>query len=419
MSPDPKLNDQGMPPEPGSRYSPFRHLGSIFFKQKPIHLTVFLTRRCNQRCAFCFYLAAAAAKPLPARSEPQGPQSAVNGGAAILAGTPGPAQSPEIAGPPPSGPEAELSLAELTKIADSCPPLLWLAFSGGEIFLRSDLVEVVSAFYQRTRPAIILLPSNGLDTRRIVAATEEILRRCPRSTVVVKLSLDGPAPVHDALRGVSGSHAACLETAARLDRLLAPYPNFELGINSVFCPATQDTMEQTVDFVASLPHIHTHTISLARGDLADQSQLGADLAKYRQACEYLAAKLKNRQARTYRFGGARLKAAQDILQRRYILATARQKKALLPCYAGRLNLVIAANGAVYPCEDFRPRMLLGDIREYDGDLHRLLKSRRAATVIGAINREGCHCTHECYMMTNILFNPATYPALLKDYLTLS
>lgn len=362
------------------RYSPLRHLGSIVYQKDPLHLTVFLTRRCNQRCSFCFYLAA------------DTPPEKVAGG--------------------------ELSPQELERIAASSPPLLWLAFSGGEIFLRDDLVEIAETFYRHNRPVIMLLPTNGYDTRRICAAVSEIVARCPRSTVVVKLSLDGPPEVHDALRGVAGSHAACLRTAAELGPLQEQWPNFELGINSVFCPATQETMKETVDFVAGLPYIHTHTISLARGDLADKSQLTADLAKYQEACRYLEQKLKSRQAATYRFGGARLKAAQDIVQRRYILATAREQKAQLPCYAGRLNLVIADSGEVYPCEDFRPAMKMGNIRDYDDNLKALRQSPRAREVVANIRRGGCWCTHECYMMTNILFNPATYPQLLKEYIQL-
>jgi len=61
---------------------------------------------------------------------------------------------------------------------------------------------------------------------------------------------------------------------------------------------------------------------------------------------------------------------------------------------------------------------MGNIRNHDGDLNRLLRSEQARRVVAAISRQGCHCTHECYMMTNILFNPATYPALLKEYLQL-
>ncbi len=251
-----------------------------------------------------------------------------------------------------------------------------------------------------------------------MAATAKILRDCPKSTVVVKLSLDGPEPIHDALRGVPGAYAACLRTASALAGLQEQFPNFELGINSVFCPATQESMIATIDLVAALPQIRTHTISLARGDLADRDQLTADLDKYRQACQYLAAKLRKGQAATYRFGGARLKAAQDILQRRYILQTAQEQRPQLPCLAGRLNLVIADEGTVYPCENFNPAMVMGNIRDFAGELPDLLNSEQARRVVTAITEKSCFCTHECYMMTNILFNPATYPALLKEYLRL-
>jgi hypothetical protein len=36
--------------------------------------------------------------------------------------------------------------------------LLWLAFSGGEIFLLDDLVDIAKTFYGNNTPAIILLP---------------------------------------------------------------------------------------------------------------------------------------------------------------------------------------------------------------------------------------------------------------------
>ena len=32
--------------------------------------------------------------------------------------------------------------------------------------------------------------------------------------------------------------------------------------------------------------------------------------------------------------------------------------------------------------------------------------------------KNCYCTHECYFMTNILFNPRLYPALAREYIQL-
>jgi len=356
-------------------YTPFRHLGALFWKRRPLQLTVFLTRRCNSRCRFCFYLSAGH-----------------------------------------RGPSDELSGAELARIADSTGSLLWLAFSGGEIFLRDDLVEITRIFYERSRPAIILLPSNGLLPERIFAWTKEILDRCPKSTVVVKLSIDGPPPLHDRMRGIPGGHAKTMATYEALAELLGSYRNFDLGINTVFCRANQEAMSETIDEIGKLPNVRTHTVSLIRGEMADAGQKKIDLEKYRQASGLLAERLRARIAGVYRFPGGRLKAAQDILQRKMIYETALASRALLPCYAGRLNAVVTETGDVYPCESFTRK--IGNIRESEYDLRQMLRTPEAQHLIDSINAGGCSCTHECYMMTNILFNPRMAPALLREYLRL-
>jgi len=359
------------------KYSPFRHLGSVFYKRAPIQFTFFVTRRCNARCPFCFYLS---------RKNKSGDD------------------------------QPELSLDEIQKISGSLGNLLWVAFSGGEIFLRNDLVAITEIFYKQNKPAIILFPTNGLLTGTIREKTEQILRKCPKSTIVVKLSLDGPEYLHDAIRGVEGSYQKTMETCQALGELLEKYPNFDLGINSVFCLANQDKMQGLIDSVSRLEHVRTHTVSLIRGQVTDGKQKEVDLDKYRQTIEIMESNLKKKLAGRYRFKGARLKAAQDILQRRLIYETARQQKQQLPCYAGRLNLVLTEVGDLYPCESFS--MLYGNVRNDGYDIRKLLKTKEAKTIQHAIKEKGCFCTHECYFMTNILFNPWQYPALAKEYLQL-
>jgi radical SAM protein with 4Fe4S-binding SPASM domain len=90
------------------------------------------------------------------------------------------------------------------------------------------------------------------------------------------------------------------------------------------------------------------------------------------------------------------------------------RKRLIPCYAGALNLVLTETGDVYPCEMLGRRM--GSVRETDYDLRELVRSDEARSVLGRIRANGCHCSHECYFMSNILFNPRQYPALLRESL---
>ena len=292
-------------------YSPFRHLRDIFWKRRPIHLTFFVTRRCNSRCPFCFYL-----------------------------------RSDDVT----SGVQPELTLSEIEKISSSLGSLLWLAFSGGEIFLRDDLVEIAQTFYRNNKPAIMLFPTNGLLPEVIRERIEAIVRSCPRSIVALKLSLDGLGEAHDALRRTPGSFTRTMQTYQAVSGMIDRYPNFELGINTVFCSENQDAMDPIIDYVRGLKYIKTHTISLVRGNLSDKHYAGVDINKYHDAVLRLEKNLREGRSAMYRFRGGRIKAAQDILQRRLIHRTMKDNTRIVPCYAGRLNLVLSETGEVFPCE---------------------------------------------------------------------
>ena len=356
------------------RYSPFRHVGSILWKRRPIQLTFFLTRRCNARCPMCFYLSR-------------------TGSAA-----------------------PELTLDEIERTSASLGNLLWLAFSGGEPFLRDDIVEIAQTFYRNNRPAIILLPTNGLLPGVIRERTEAILRLCPKSTMTVKLSLDGPEAIHDELRGVPGAYRKVLETYQGLKELLGKYRNFELGFNSVLCAANQDRMREVTRLIRSLDPQLTHTVSLVRGTVRDPRLKEVNGEKYLAAAERLAQDLNASKSGIYRFRGARLKAAQDVVQRSLIHRTMTEQRSLVPCTAGRLTLVMTETGDLYPCESFERKM--GNIREGGYDIPAMLRTGDARSAVRDITDSNCFCTHECYTMMNILFTPAMYPSLIKEYASL-
>lgn len=356
------------------RHSPLRHLGALFWKRRPLHLTFFVTRRCDGRCDFCFSRG---------RSTATGP---------------------------------ELSVAEVARLAPTVGPLLWLAYSGGEPTLREDLPEITGIFARHCRPVIVLLSTNGLDPRRTAAAAAGLLDAAPRSTIVVKLSLDGPPELHDRLRGVPGAHARVLESLRLLRQLAARERRLEIGINTVLNASNQEAAGELFTEVSRLAGVDTHTLSLVRGTIPDPALGTVDPARYLLAAETLARQLREGSQPRYRFLGARLKAAQDILQRRLIAETLKRRGRVIPCHAGRLNLVLDEQGGLYPCEDFSLR--LGNVRDNNLDVRATARSSPARAVLAGIGRGECWCTHECYLMTNILFSLRHYPALLAEYLRL-
>jgi MoaA/NifB/PqqE/SkfB family radical SAM enzyme len=350
-----------------------RHLGALFSRRRPVHLTLFLTRRCNARCPFCFYGARRDAED----------------------------------GPP------ELSLDEIGRVCRSLGDLFWVAFSGGEPFLREDLAEIGQLLHDRNRVGFFTVPTNGLLPERIVERTEALLRSCPKSVVVVKLSLDGVGEDHDALRQVPGGFRQVMQSYRGLAALARRFPRLELGFNTLFCSDNQGKMEGIVDFVRDLAGARSHTITMVRGRIEEERLREVDLARYRRAVGYLESRWGSGPRRFQRFAGSRLKAAHDRLQHRLIHRTLSERRRLIPCYAGRLNLVLTECGELHPCEERWDRSF-GNVRDAGYDVAGMLRSERARRILEETDRAGCWCSHECNFLVNILFNPRMHPALLGE-----
>lgn len=381
-------------------------MSSVIWKRRPIQFTFFVTRRCNAECGHCFYLSKGrrgSMKEETRRGEFH--LRSANVEYSVSRGEDDPSRQEN---------GNELSLAEIEKISSSLGSLLWLAFSGGEIFLRSDIAEIAKIFYRENRPTFILLPTNGLLPEVIAEKTEEILRACEKSNIVVKLSIDGIGEENDALRGVKGAFEKTLMTCEMLAKLQERYRNIDLGVNTVFTSANQERMGDILDFVKGMKGVRTHTVSLARGDLSDESLKNVDLEKYNETIGKLEFSHKNEKRGVYGFSGARLKTAQDIVQRRLIYATAKEKVKHTECYAGKLTAVLTETGDVYPCESFNSR--IGNVRESGYDIRKMLNGPKGREIVAEIGEKGCFCTHECYTMMNTLFNPASYPALAREYM---
>lgn len=350
------------------------HLPSLLSRRRPVHLTFFATRRCNARCPFCFY-----AKAIEAESAPP-----------------------------------ELSLEEIRRVARSMGPLLWVLFSGGEPFLREDLALASAAFHDLNRAVFLTFPTNGLLPEVVADRTEEILRLCTESVVVVKVSLDGVGADHDAIRGVPGGFDRAMRTLEKLGALTHRHPRLEVGVNTLFCSENQGRMAGIVDLVRGLDGVRSHTISMVRGDLADRRWRDVDLGEYERATARLERAWSAGPRRLQRFAGAGLKAAQDRLRHGLVRRTLAEGRRLIPCHAGRLNLVLTEGGELHPCEE-RWDLSFGNVRDSGYDVKAMLRAERGRRVLREVAQSGCACSHECNLLVNVLASPAAHPRLLAEW----
>ena len=74
----------------------------------------------------------------------------------------------------------------------------------------------------------------------------------------------------------------------------------------------------------------------------------------------------------------------------------------MPCTAGQNIAVLDANGDIRSCE-LRER--LGNLRDYDCDWERFWSSQERTDEIASIERDGCWCTHVCFIHASLKASP--------------
>lgn len=337
----------------------------------PLHLTFFVTARCNALCKHCFYW------------------DSLNKG------------------------QRDLTLDEVDRIAASMKRALWIAFTGGEPFLRQDLPEFARILHDRLKPATLSINTNGIKTEQIVESAERLVKSCPNTFVGILCSLDGLQETHDRIRGVPRNFEKTVQTFRELKKLAARLPNMGAGISTTFCAWNQDEMDAMYDYVVHELQPDNWDLSFVRGKPMEPAIGVADVEKYRRIKGRLERAFAAGELRYYRnMPLARFVHAKERLSTRMVLRTLDSGEFQVPCHAGALSAVISEEGDVYACEMLDTK--LGNLREAGYDMARIWDGERARSMRSFIRDTKCFCTHECNMSINLLFNPAVYPSILKE-----
>jgi MoaA/NifB/PqqE/SkfB family radical SAM enzyme len=133
-----------------------------------------------------------------------------------------------------------------------------LDITGGEPFLRSDLVKLFSGICELKASNLsclqsVALTTNGFLTRRVSAHTEEILQLLRKQHVqlVVVCAMDGVGRVHDTVRNVRNAWIKVNETVQKLRALREKYSNLILGLKTTIVPINVGELDQIVRYAHS------------------------------------------------------------------------------------------------------------------------------------------------------------------------
>ena len=312
---------------------------------RPYKLTFAITKKCNLRCASCNIWAQQSAD--------------------------------------------ELSLEEIDTFFSRNSEISWLDLTGGEVMLRPDFHEIIRSA-ARNLPCLFQFhfPTNGTFPERTYESTRvAVSLGFPK--VVVSISIDGPALLHDELRSKSGTWDLAVETYERIKSIPRADAYFGMTLTERNLPFLFDTLDALASRIPGLRAKDLH-LNLAHDTFYYGNPSITPLGT-REVAEKLSRFMKLR--------GLPLSPILllEWLYQRKIPEYLDTGTSPYPCEALSSSLFIAANGDIYPCSSYDRK--LGNLRNMDFDYGPLWECRSTVELSRDIKHgvcPGCWTPCEAY-----------------------
>ncbi|MBL7071040.1 MAG: radical SAM protein [Candidatus Omnitrophica bacterium] len=287
-------------------------------------------------------------------------------------------------------PKQELSLDEISEFFKRSNGFSWVDLTGGEIFLREDLPEIIDIILSNCRSLCILhFPTNGQLTEKALMAAEKI-RNDSRAAPVVTVSIDGPEGIHNRIRGSENAWKKAVDTFIELKKSGLRHVYIGYTISEFNIGKIDETFLEIKNLYPLLNYndIHANLFHTSQHYLNNSS---IDAPKNDLVLEeygYLQKKRRN-------------KKLKYILEKRYFAMAPRYlatKKMPVKCQALGSSFFLDPYGDIYPCSIFDRK--ISNIRDIGYDLKKIWNNgeKLADTRNDILNKncDGCWTPCEAY-----------------------
>ena len=298
---------------------------------------------------------------------------------------------------------------EIGKIFRSLGPVYFFNISGGEPFLRKDLPEIVDLACKHLTPKIIHIPTNAIASETIRDLTRQCLEFIGQydSTLpfTVKPSIDGVGEVHDEIRGVEGNFKKLEKTIGYLKEIEREYDNFHLELGTVVSRFNVNHLSEIEDYV------HSVGVQSYRNEIAEnrteffnlEEDITPDPDTYERLIEEFSRKIRQNIK-----GKRHLTRLTEALRLSYYdlaICILRERRQVIPCYAGISNVHINYDGEVWPCCVLGYSKPMGSLRAEKYDFQKIWHSDQADSIRKYIRDGNCACPLANQVYSNILCSP--------------
>jgi Fe-coproporphyrin III synthase len=304
----------------------------------------------------------------------------------------------------------ELRTEEYQKIAQNYPHLRWLSLTGGEPTDRRDLPEIVRCFFDSSPLHLVNFSTNGLNRDRVIGATEAIARLGIKH-LIVSVSLDGPQPVHDRLRGIQGGFQRSINTLASLMTLEKAFSSQNCKVTTFASLTLFQENESEVEallkeLTARIPTFSEERLHINLGHSSPHLYANSKQEISTFNCSTAIEALLRRRKRRLNI--------QELLERIYqklMMEYSNTARSPLSCAALKSSFFLNEKGVVYPCTIWdKP---LGNLRDFDYSLGKLFAQEESRAARKDAAKGNCpNCWTPCEAFQSIAASPIQ--ALLKS-----
>jgi MoaA/NifB/PqqE/SkfB family radical SAM enzyme len=294
----------------------------------------------------------------------------------------------------------EMTPAEVEQFFTKWPQFRWVHLTGGELFMRRDLDDLIAAI-QRSCKSLFLLnfPTTGWFGDKTVALVEKTLQRGV-GRLMTTISLDGPKPLHESLRGLPGSWDRAIETFRRLRGIKRS--NFQVVVGMTLMEQNADQVDETIAAIRQvIPDFQQSELHLNIGH--ESGHYFANLGKGGVSghhAEILRA-VEDHRKKT----GSPLHPVKFLEDRYQALIKKYYEtgRSPLPCTALSSSCFIDAYWDLYACSIWDEKV--GSLRDNGFDLQALWDGARRRELREDVVNERCsHCWTPCEAYPTILGN---------------
>ncbi len=288
----------------------------------------------------------------------------------------------------------ELSFGEIDKFFYINNFFNWIDITGGEIFLRKDLLDITKSIKKNIKNLVMLhYPTNGFLTDRIVEITEEITS-LDFNNLVITVSLDGKKDIHNEIKGNKYSFDKAIETYKELKK------NNHLKVY-IGCTLSPFNINHFGNFFAELkdyiPDLKYSDIHLNIYHYSESLYSNEPLNVDKKKITHLIDDFINKK-------GFILLNPISLLEYTYMKNIKRylsDNKTPFNCKSGKISCFIDPVGNVYPCTGYN--VVMGNLRENNYDLLKILTNKDSLLLNKKIRSGKCpHCWTPCEAYQNIL-----------------